>query len=67
LIETGIGASAGIRVIFNHSVFEILMSVCTLRDLWQELNRSRSQFLKHWSGVGVGKIMKWEQLDSAHL
>jgi len=35
------GAGAG--VIFNHGVFEILMSICTLCDLWLELNRSRSR------------------------
>jgi len=29
-------------VIFNHSVFEIIMSFCTQHDLWQKLNRSRS-------------------------
>jgi len=30
-IETGLGAGAG--VIFNHSAFEILMFICTVRDL----------------------------------
>jgi len=29
-----IGTGAG--VIFNHSVHEIILSVCILRDLWQE-------------------------------
>jgi len=36
-----IGTEAG--VVFNHSVFEILMSICTLCKLWQELNRSKSR------------------------
>jgi len=38
-----------------YTVFEILMS-STLRDLWQGLNRSRSQFLKDRIGVEVEKI-----------
>jgi len=46
----------GAGVIFNHSVYEIILSICTLLDLWQKLNRSRSQFLKHISRVEVEKI-----------
>jgi len=28
-----IGTGSGVRVIFNHTVFEILMCICILRDL----------------------------------
>jgi len=33
IFSIGTGAEAGAGVIFNHSGFEILMFICTLRDL----------------------------------